>query len=476
MLESSLVVPFVILTSLTIYHADVRAFSTSPSPASSSLRSRIVIAGGGPCGLALAHFLVRRGFNITVIESRGDPRGEPLGPRQYSLGLNIRARTTLSGPNNGSVWDAIKDQGVESDRFFVHLGTRIKLNIRQKRSGAPPSLLISRGLLCSALLDTLQKFVADGRLKLMFAKRIDKVDLANRRVILRGSDGEEHSTVPYDFLAGCDGVRSAVRASLVEAWPQHMKEDVEILGGEGRVMHVPWPAALEPSAIHAMASFSAGFGLFIIPGPHNTCCTLVSWSEERPPALANATSPQEVQRIIADAFPQFGKAPLSACEQFLNQERLISGIVRCDSYWDNGEGRVIIMGDAAHSTGGRLGQGANSAFSDAAAFDQAVSQCDGNLRKAAELYSERQTKEGRALLDLLLLPPPGLLNGFMYGLEQLGRGVLSSLALPVDPPLQTLLSQTLVPFSEIRRRNAFWIAKQRPKQKKQRTGLLRTNA
>jgi len=159
---------------------------------------------------------------------------------------------------------------------------------------------------------------------------------------------------------------------------------------------------------------------------------------------------------------------------------------------------VIIMGDAAHSTGGRLGQGdacrkgigatgpqnlcaffaigANSAFSDAAAFDQAVSQCDGNLRKAAELYSERQTKEGRALLDLLLLPPPGLLNGFMYGLEQLGRGVLSSLALPVDPPLQTLLSQTLVPFSEIRRRNAFWIAKQRPKQKKQRTGLLRTNA
>mmetsp|Transcript_18898 Transcript_18898/g.54179 ORF Transcript_18898/g.54179 Transcript_18898/m.54179 type:complete len:256 (+) Transcript_18898:422-1189(+) len=255
-----------------------------------------------------------------------------------------------------------------------------------------------------------------------------------------------------------------------------MKEDVEILGGEGRVMHVPWPAALEPSAIHAMASFSAGFGLFIIPGPHNTCCTLVSWSEERPPALANATSPQEVQRIIADAFPQFGKAPLSACEQFLNQERLISGIVRCDSYWDNGEGRVIIMGDAAHSTGGRLGQGANSAFSDAAAFDQAVSQCDGNLRKAAELYSERQTKEGRALLDLLLLPPPGLLNGFMYGLEQLGRGVLSSLALPVDPPLQTLLSQTLVPFSEIRRRNAFWIAKQRPKQKKQRTGLLRTNA
>mmetsp|Transcript_26717 Transcript_26717/g.66467 ORF Transcript_26717/g.66467 Transcript_26717/m.66467 type:complete len:263 (-) Transcript_26717:352-1140(-) len=209
MLESSLVVPFVILTSLTIYHADVRAFSTSPSPASSSLRSRIVIAGGGPCGLALAHFLVRRGFNITVIESRGDPRGEPLGPRQYSLGLNIRARTTLSGPNNGSVWDAIKDQGVESDRFFVHLGTRIKLNIRQKRSGAPPSLLISRGLLCSALLDTLQKFVADGRLKLMFAKRIDKVDLANRRVILRGSDGEEHSTVPYDFLAG--GNRAVAR-------------------------------------------------------------------------------------------------------------------------------------------------------------------------------------------------------------------------------------------------------------------------
>ena len=49
-----------------------------------------LIAGGGPAGLLTAIALLSRGYKVALHESREDPKNTPLGPRAFSLGLNIR--------------------------------------------------------------------------------------------------------------------------------------------------------------------------------------------------------------------------------------------------------------------------------------------------------------------------------------------------------------------------------------------------
>jgi hypothetical protein len=92
----------------------------------------------------------------------------------------------------------------------------------------------------------------------------------------------------------------------------------------------------------------------------------------------------------------------------------------------------LLIGDAAHSTGGSLGQGANSALQDVVALsrclDAATTSSDLGLEvdidRAIESFSEGQVKEGLALWQLLQLPPKGAPWAAIYQVMQLALGGL----------------------------------------------------
>jgi kynurenine 3-monooxygenase len=127
--------------------------------------------------------------------------------------------------------------------------------------------------------------------------------------------------------------------------------------------------------------------------------------------------------------------------------------VQCNRYHGD---HVLLLGDAAHSTGGTLGQGANSALVDVVRFDEALDETGGDVSAALTSFSERAVPEGQALFDLLQLPPQGPL-GLLYLATQFIRGVLSRVLPWVTPPTQQRLSQSLVPYSDIRRKVLFWV-------------------
>lgn len=119
-------------------------------------------------------------------------------------------------------------------------------------------------------------------------------------------------------------------------------------------------------------------------------------------------------------------------------------------------GSVLLIGDAAHSTGGTLGQGANSALMDVVALDKCLEECGDDVPTALKLFSARQVQEGLALWKLLQLPPKGPL-ALLFQISQLMKGLLFKFLPIVGQPIQLLLSTTLVPFSEIVRRHKFWV-------------------
>ena len=122
----------------------------------SGLRS--VIVGGGPSGLLLAHRLLDAGASVSLLEGRPDPRTPGyLEGRAYALGLGLRGRTAIRTVDE-SLWKAVAGKGFPSDRFTLHLGQKLKVDLRTPDdSNAEPSILIYQSDLCSAMLEELNR-------------------------------------------------------------------------------------------------------------------------------------------------------------------------------------------------------------------------------------------------------------------------------------------------------------------------------
>jgi len=259
----------------------------------------------------------------------------------------------------------------------------------------------------------------------------------------------------------------------------------------------------------------AGYGLFLIPAPGNMTCALVAYTAPAdasadassvnedalkvPAILREGASAEDIKASIAANYPLFGAPPDAAVAQLQSQRLSEARTVRCNRYhWlppSPGAGAgagagVLLMGDAAHSTGGTLGQGANSALLDVVALDQCLDECGDDLSRALPLFSQRQTPEGLALWKLLQVPSklPGALKP-LYQLQQLFKSLAYSVvaalarallvplaALPVLGrlvplraverlvqrnlmPTQNALSLTQQPFTDIVAANRFWVTR-----------------
>lgn len=487
-------------------------------------QKQVLVVGAGPAGLLTAHALLSRpGYDVRIIDNRGDPRKEEaeMGPRAYSLGLNIRGQSALKyfdvPDRSEGLLKTVAAEGVECDSFYLHLG-KTKLQIRKpspppkegdneddtsKDVPVPPTVLIPRNRLCASMLNHLNDTYSQGdsanRLDVTYNCALTIVDLSTHTAELTvqhelevQDDGEEGGSttsiipkseeVSYDMIIGCDGVQSKLREAIKKRSdetsptdsPDHFQtEDIELPGKYKVMLQTPPPPLLDPLSIHAMESSASNFSLFLIPAPGNKTCALVSWTSEQMPSCLTPTKESEesledvnrkVQASINKSFPLFGIPSEEAIGQLHRQEPSIVKTVRCNRYTHQ-EGAAILLGDAAHSTGGALGQGANSALMDVVALDHCLNETEDSIPKAMMLFSERQVPEGLALWELLQLPPKGPM-GIAYQLSQLMLGLLSKLRKirwlkwllrPLPRATQTALSQSLEPFSRIAHNNKFWI-------------------
>lgn len=455
---------------------------------------RAAVVGGGPAGLLLAHRLLGDGATVDIFESRVDPRvdGAPPEGRAYALGLGLRGRTAIRSVDE-QLWQVVAQQGFGSDRFTLHLpfGAFDLRKPDETRPDQEPSVLIYQTDLCSALLSELEaRYGETGRLSVTHGTRVASIDVAAGSIGVAGVSGEElqQAHVAYDLVAGCDGVQSAVRAAMEAAAPS-LGVETATLPGSLKVLRLPrMPAALAPDAVHLVPG-KGGLVAFLEPTAHGVCA-LISWrgpvavdsiadagagpegdqATVDPAALRDAA---EAQAMLVEAFPTLrdvleqanDEAAGTAGAQFVAQRVSTASTVRCASY--HLAPHCVLLGDAAHSTGGASGQGCNSALQDAVVLADALvaessastsdgdggdGRCRVDVPAALAAYSAARVPEGHALLDLSVGPrrERGPLARLRFGLSSVTDSLLSKLGLG-EPPLQTLLTTSLKPFAQIRR-------------------------
>jgi salicylate hydroxylase len=306
---------------------------------------RIAIVGAGLGGLAAAIALRRQGFEVQIYEQASELA-------EFGAGINI-------SPNSVKVFQALdladklhaigsepigltwRDWGSET----IH--NRLPFVDFEKRYGAK-YYVTHRSDLHRLLSEELPRDI------IHLGKRCATVETRNDTAALSFADG---TSAEADVVVGCDGIRSAVRAS--------------VFGGEGPhyAGTMCWRALAPTNALpkdfhDRHVNQWSGDGGFIISyyvrqGKFiNFVCVRQQpgWTEQ------SWSVPSNVQEMLS-AFPHVGE----------KLHRMMAEATSCSKWGQfTGEhapqwtkGRVTLLGDSAHAMLATFGQGANMAFEDA---------------------------------------------------------------------------------------------------------------
>ncbi|MBI5287619.1 MAG: flavin-dependent oxidoreductase, partial [Chloroflexi bacterium] len=349
---------------------------------------RVIIAGGGIGGLALALCLERNGIECEVFESAQEMR--PLGVGINLLPHSVRVLTLLG------LEDRLAASGIETAElaYYSKHGQRIWSEPRGKLAGYRwPQYSIHRGelqmLLCEAVTDRIgARHVHTGNQLASFEDRGSHVEatFTDRRtgVIAQVAKG--------DVLIGADGIHSRVRNHFYPReekpafsgrllWRSTTETDPFLTGrsmimaGHESLKFVAYPISAEAdtrgkSVVNWVAELTVG-GMYE-PGR--------DWSREvtrgrfAPKFEAWKFDWLDIPRLIRDSGPVY-EFPMSDRDPV---ER-----------WSFG--RVTLLGDAAHPMYPVGSNGASQAILDAAAL-AAVLKSESDPVAALQLYEAERLR------------------------------------------------------------------------------------
>ena len=186
---------------------------------------KVAIVGAGPCGLLLAHYLLRRGdsdietpkrdrYQVEIYDRSSDPRlAAPSNTRSFPISLSTRGKNALAKIDG--LLEAVEAKGAKMQGSMLHQskGKQSLLSFKT------PLIAIDRIRLTNALLSQLVQKYDSSQFNIHFDCQCTQVDVKSK-----ASEDSNHMDsateeigVNCDLLIGADGARSAVRNCFMNA-------------------------------------------------------------------------------------------------------------------------------------------------------------------------------------------------------------------------------------------------------------------
>jgi len=340
---------------------------TKPGPQ----QSRVLVVGGGIGGLTAAIALARNGMNATLLERSvfADETGAGI-----QLGSN--ATRVLAGLG---VLDAVEAVAFKPDVLRLFDGTTggtlasVPLgSVAEERYGAP-YLTFHRADLHAALLATCKGV---GGIDLRDGFEVTEVESVADGVIATGADGTQ---VEGSSLVAADGLWSSLRDRIAP------HASLRFSGATA------WRALLPRDQVPA--PFDApGVGLWLGPRAHLVHYPVRGGRDVNIVAVVEGGSAKQGWTLRAEPgvlLPAFHRwaSPAKALLESVETWRCWS-LFRLKPLHRWANGRVALLGDAAHPVLPYLAQGAALAIEDAAALAATLKNCGGDPRSAFALYEK----------------------------------------------------------------------------------------
>lgn len=324
--------------------------------------TKVLVVGAGIGGLATSIALRETDAEVVVLE-----RAPDLAKVELGAGVTLWANAMLILDRLG-VGDEIRERGAvlkcfEQRNTRGRLLSRWPLDEMARRLGAP-ICGINRPDLHAALVR------GAGGEQVRTGCNVERFEQANGTVSVALAEGAGAGEVgggaastseSGDVLIGADGIDSTIRKQLLgEQAPRH----------SGLTMwraNVPYDESIAPP-VDFIAWWGSGTKFVIFrSGPER-----LSWEAIVTSPPGGQDAPGERKRAVLDRFADF-TAPVHRIVEATDEQSIFRTDVfdrPPDERW--GEGRVTLLGDAAHPMTFAVGQGAAQALEDALAIGHAL--------------------------------------------------------------------------------------------------------
>ena len=372
----------------------------------------IIIAGAGLGGLCAAAGLRRAGLRVLVLERDAGLASRPQG---YRININLAGDAALRACLPESHFELYRETTHRQidpsvDIFAVDLAPLFHRMGESPKAGPTPAA-VDRGILRAILLDA----VEDVR----FGCEVVDVSSHRDHAEVHLSDG---SLMQCDLLVAADGAMSSLRARLL---PGHEPEPLKTIGIYGR-------APLDPTALTWLPRGVIEQRFVGVTDGAGTTLALGAWYPRQAPVEAArahvpgltlpATKPYVMWALLCPSGVAPGPIPAEALHRFALSAvsgwnpaaaRFVQEAIVPDTFrvtlramtsvptWNTEH--VTFLGDAIHAMSPAGGEGANTAFADAASLISCLKESglDGlaayerDLRWRAQQALDRSANYGR---------------------------------------------------------------------------------
>ncbi|MGP3939412.1 FAD-dependent monooxygenase [Streptomyces sp. 6N106] len=332
---------------------------------------RVLVAGGGVAGQALALWLTRGGHQVTVVERFPALRAAGAQVDLRGQGIEAVKRMGLLDTVRGKLVD-------EAGVAFVDARGKAKATIMANTSGRGRQTLTSEyEIMRGDLVRILHEATRDDT-EYVFGKSVDGFEQDEHRVVAHFSDG---SSGEFDLLVGADGQGSRIRrAVLPEGFDPYWRVGIHM---------AYWFVPRIASDSNIRDTYMVPGGRQIMRRSHNPTETQVYFviREESDEASVIHRKPVERQQEFwADRFRDAGWQTERFIEgmrtsPFFYSQEVVQ--VRTDTW---SKGRVVLAGDAAHCASPYSGMGISGGLVGAHVLAGEINRHPGDLPTALANY------------------------------------------------------------------------------------------
>ncbi|MBD5380504.1 FAD-dependent oxidoreductase [Clavibacter sepedonicus] len=361
---------------------------------------RALIAGGGIAGLACGVALRRAGIAATVLERR-DAATDEAGSWLQVAGNGMAALEALG------LGEVASGLGEPSGRLRTHAAdgrTTADMPFGPRPGRGPSARTLMRAELHGILRQEAERQGVD----IIRGARVTSAEQDVHGASLVTATGERHSA---DLVIGADGVRSAVRATILPPDPAAAPAAPTMVDIVGSAAAASLPE--EYAAPAGTLQFRFGRDCFVatvalrdgstwwfanprlsaLPGGAASAAHLSpdEWAE----AVVRLAAPDAlpVEHLVAEAPRLVARLSARAAPQ---------------ARW--GSGRCVLVGDAAHTMPSTSGQGASLALEDAVVLGRIIGSTSSPTDVVASLARRRDERVARIIAQGTLLDRSKLLG------------------------------------------------------------------
>lgn len=346
-------------------------------------QNRILIAGGGIGGLATAMGVAQKGFRALVLEKAAQlgeiGAGIQLGPNAFHafdyLGVGDAARAMAVYIDSLRLMDAISGDQIAQIPLDETFRSRFK----------NPYAVVHRGDLHGVFL---KACMAHDLIDLKVNSAVQSYKQDENSVTVTLENGE---TVTGSALIGADGLWSNIRKQLVGDGAPRVSGHTtyrSVIKTEDMPEDLRWNAATlwAGPKCHIVHYPLSGWKVFNL---------VVTYHNHAPePIAGKPVSHEEVRRGFEHVSP--------VAREIIERGNDWKLWVLCDRDPINNwvDGRVALLGDAAHPTMQYLAQGACMAMEDGVCLSSEMEACSGDIERAFSNYqAKRITRTARVQLQ-----------------------------------------------------------------------------